>query len=53
MKYISEKSFKDATEKCSLGKQAIFFFLPQNVPKLRSLRFVDYVILKPFLHVSS
>ena len=41
---ISEKRIKNTTEKCTLGKQAIFFF-SKDVRKLRSLRFVDYVII--------
>ena len=44
MTYISEKSIKNTTEQCSLGKK-LYFVLVQNVPILRSLCFVDYVIM--------
>ena len=43
MLYINEKSIKNTTEQCSLEKQAMFGSCA-NVPKLRSLRFLDYVI---------
>ena len=42
--YISEKSIKNTTEQCSLAKK-LYFVLVQNVPILRSLCFVDYVIM--------
>ena len=41
---IIEKSMKNTTEQCCFGKK-LCLVLAQNAPKLRSLRFVHYVII--------
>ena len=41
---IIEKSIKNTTEQVCFGKKAMFSSCAKS-PKLRSLRFVDYVII--------
>ena len=40
---ISEKSIKNTTEQCFFERK-LRLVLAQNAPKLRSLRFVDFLI---------